>query len=59
MFIIGVRLYAETSTNPDAMQEHIEEVQLSNPEEYQAMLERAGGTITDCCSCHIELCESN
>jgi len=60
MFIMGVGLYAETTTNPaPAMQEHIEKVKLSNPEEYQAMVERAGGNITECCSCHKGLCESN
>ena len=60
MFIMGVGLYAETTTNPaPAMEEHIEKVKLSNPEEYDAMIERAGGTITDCCSCHKALCQKD
>lgn len=58
MFIMGVGLYAETSTNPaPGMEEHIEKVKLSNPEEYDAMIERSGGDITDCCSCHKESCK--
>ena len=61
LFIMGVGLYAETTTTPAPlnMEEHIEKVKLSNPEEYQAMVERAEGNITDCCSCHKMLCESN
>ena len=60
MFIMGVGLYAETTINrAPAMEEHIEKVKLSNPEEYEAMIERAEGNITDCCSCHKGLCESN
>jgi hypothetical protein len=60
MFIMGVGLYAETTTNPaPTMEEHIEKVKLSNPEEYDAMIERAGGNITDCCSCHKGLCQEN
>ncbi len=60
MFIMGVGLYAETTVNPTpAMQEHIEKMKLSNPEEYDAMIERAGGIITDCCSCHKALCQEN
>ncbi len=60
MFIMGVGLYAETTTNPAAaMEEHIEKVKLSNPEEYEAMIERAEGNITDCCSCHKELCQKD
>lgn len=58
MLKMGMELYAETAGNEaSAMQDHIEEVKLSNPEEYKAMLERAGGTITDCCSCHKVLCQ--
>lgn len=60
MFIMGVRLYAESTVNPaPTMEEHIEKVKLSNPDKYEAMLERAEGTITDCCSCHKESCEGN
>jgi hypothetical protein len=58
MLITGVSLYAESTVNQDsAMQDHIEKVKLSNPEKYDAMIERAGGVITDCCSCHKESCK--
>jgi hypothetical protein len=55
MFGMGVISYAGPSMNPAVMQNHIEEVKRTNPGKYQAMVQRAGGNITDCCSCHKEI----
>ncbi|MDO8282745.1 MAG: hypothetical protein Q7U10_09040 [Thermodesulfovibrionia bacterium] len=42
----------------DNMDAHIEKVKRKNPARYQAMMERANDTVTECLSCHIELVES-
>jgi hypothetical protein len=34
------------------MQRHIEQAAQKNPDKYQSMVERAGGNITGCLSCH-------
>ncbi len=55
LFGMGVISYAGSGKNAAFMQQHIEEVKRTKPKEYQAMVERAGGTITDCSSCHKEV----
>jgi len=52
MFGIEDISYADSKINPALMQEHIEKVKLTNPRKYQAMIQRAGGNITHCSSCH-------
>jgi len=49
--------HAVFSTNPVFMQEHIEKMKREKPQKYQAMVQKAGGNITDCCSCHTEICK--
>lgn len=34
------------------MKKHIEEVKLKNPAKYKAVVDKAGGNITSCTSCH-------
>jgi hypothetical protein len=34
------------------MQRHMEQAAQKNPDKYQSMIERAGGNITNCLSCH-------
>ena len=56
MFGIAGMSYADSAKNIEViMQEHIEKMKRTKPEKYQAMVERAGGNITDCLSCHEEV----
>jgi hypothetical protein len=55
MFGMEVKSYAGPRMNPDLMQNHIEKVKRTSPGKYQSMVQRAGGNITDCCSCHKEI----
>lgn len=60
-FIFGkeVKSYAQPLTNDTNFQEqmksHIEKMKIKSPQKYQAMIQRAGGNLTHCCSCHIEV----
>jgi hypothetical protein len=47
--------YAVSQTDSLKMEQHIEEVKRTHPQEYQKMVERAGGDIVDCLSCHFNL----
>jgi hypothetical protein len=47
---------ALTQEDTKKMKEHIEKVKFKNPAKYQAMIKKTGGNITDCCSCHTEVC---
>ncbi len=57
--LIGVEAmsYAQSRTAHALMQEHIEKVKRTKPKKYRAVVERAGGKIKDCCSCHEALCK--
>jgi hypothetical protein len=63
VFGMGVKSYAQPGINPANIQEqmnkHIEKVKITNPIKYQDMVQRAGGNITHCCSCHVESCKKN
>lgn len=48
-------LYAASQGNPATMQAHIEKAKLKNPVGYQEMVDRAGGNITSCVSCHLDM----
>jgi hypothetical protein len=48
-------LDAGSVTNRPLMQKHIEKVKRTKPEKYEAMVQRAGGNITGCRSCHEEV----
>lgn len=52
-------LYAASQGNPGNMQDHIEKVKRKNPAGYQEMVDKAGGNITNCLSCHIEINKKN
>lgn len=56
---MGVKSYAGPPINPTDIQEqmkkHIEKVKLTNPGKYQAMMQGAGGNITQCTDCHQEV----
>ncbi len=45
-------LYAAKNTVLVKMQKHIDKVKLTKPGKYRTMLENAGGSITNCISCH-------
>lgn len=55
--VLGIiTVSAEIATpDPVKMQRHVEEVIITHPDKYQEMLEKAGGTIKDCLSCHSDL----
>ncbi len=55
IFGLQEKLYSASKINPVLMQDHIEKVKRKKPKEYQVMLEKAGGTVTDCTSCHTDL----
>jgi hypothetical protein len=65
MSIMEARSYANPVMKPLnaqeklQMQEHVEKVRINNPGKYQIMIEKAGGNVTDCCSCHKELCSGS
>lgn len=63
MFGIGIKSYAQPQINTEDVKEHIrvhlEKVKLKNPIKYQEMVQRAGGNITQCTDCHIELKKEN
>jgi hypothetical protein len=44
--------YPESEKYKVSMKDHIEDVKLKHPEKYKAMIEKAGGNITGCESCH-------
>jgi hypothetical protein len=45
--------------DPAILREHSDKMKIKNPQKYQSMIERAGGNITHCCSCHVESCAEN
>jgi hypothetical protein len=45
-------LDADTAPDPVRMQRHVDKVKITHPVQYQDMLEKAGGVIVDCTSCH-------
>jgi hypothetical protein len=61
IFGMGIKSYAQPTITPpniqEKMQDHIEKVKLKNPQKYQEMTQRAGGNITQCTDCHIEVIE--
>ena len=46
---------AASRIDPVQMDQHIEDVKRTNPQEYQKMVDKAGGNIVDCLSCHVNL----
>ena len=50
---------ALTQEDMKKMKEHVEKVKFTKPAKYQAMMKRAGGNITHCCSCHVEVCSGS
>lgn len=63
VFGMGVKSYAQPRITPaniqEQMKKHIEKVKLTNPGKYQAMLQRAGGNVTQCTDCHQEVLKGN
>lgn len=47
--------YAAPQKNPAVMQDHIEKVKRTNPAGYQEMVDKAGGNIINCVSCHTDI----
>ena len=60
VFGMGIKSFAQPRIAPaniqEQMKKHIDKVKLTNPGKYQAMIQRAGGNVTQCCSCHVESC---
>jgi len=50
---------ALTQEDTKNMKEHVEKMKFKNPAKYQTMIQRAGGNITHCCSCHVEVCSGS
>jgi len=40
-----------------SMQDHMARMLTAKPGKYQEMVEKAAGNITNCCSCHVEICD--
>lgn len=57
VLVIQNMSYANTIVTPADMQSHIQSVRHTNPGKYQAMMQKAGGNIASCCSCHEEICK--
>jgi hypothetical protein len=60
LFIIfGIHVYAGQiigqEEHKQKMNAHIEKMKIKNPQKYQEMIQRAGGNVTNCCSCHIDI----
>ena len=55
LFLQANLVYAAAQRNPATMQNHIEKVKRKNPAEYQKMVDKAGGNITNCISCHTDI----
>ena len=55
IFGMGDISYTASEVNPALMQKHMEKMKHAKPQKYRAMVERAGGNINDCFSCHGEL----
>ena len=51
----GAISYAGSGIDPVIMQKHIEKVKRKNPIKYRNMVQKAGGIIKDCRSCHKEI----
>jgi hypothetical protein len=55
--------YAGPPINPANIQEnikvHLEKVKLTNPQKYQEMMKKTGGTPTQCTDCHQEVLKGN
>jgi len=50
-----IALSGAVPTNPARMQQHVDKVKITHPKEYQEMMEKAGGVIEGCTSCHKDL----
>ncbi len=48
-------IYAASEGKPVHMENHVEKVKLKNPAAYQEMVDKAGGNITNCVSCHVDM----
>ncbi len=46
---------AASKPNPVKMQRHVDKVKITHPAKYQEMLQKAGGQIEDCLSCHNDM----
>jgi len=57
--ILGIHVYARPAISQQElqqqMQEHINKVKSTSPKKYNDMVKRAGGNITLCTDCHIEV----
>ncbi|MBU4179830.1 MAG: hypothetical protein KKI12_14695 [Proteobacteria bacterium] len=63
LFGTGVKSYAQPRINTADLKEHIrvhlEKVKFKNPGKYQEMMQKTGGNIIDCLSCHVEVAEGH
>ena len=50
-------LLAATGEEQAALQKHVEAMRFKSPGKYQEMVQRAGGNVTGCLSCHVEVAE--
>ncbi|MEW6600177.1 MAG: hypothetical protein AB1499_04335 [Nitrospirota bacterium] len=54
-FSIQTGLSSASQSNPATMQNHIQQVKAKNPTLYQEMVDKAGGVVTSCLSCHTDI----
>ena len=52
---VSVQPMTDTTNIQEQMNKHLEEMKIKNPKKYEEMVKRAGGNITHCCSCHVEV----
>lgn len=50
-------LWAATGEEQAALQRHVEAMRFKSPRKHQEMVQRAGGNVTGCLSCHVEVAE--
>ncbi len=46
---------AASKPDPVRMQRHVDKVKITHPAKYQKMLQKTGGQIEDCLSCHKDM----
>lgn len=56
--ILGLQSFSHSETMSEKqriyLEKHVQKVRVEKPREYQEMVDKAGGTIVNCLSCHEE-----
>lgn len=54
VIIANGNLLAAAGNEQAVLQNHVEKMKFKSPGKYQEMVQRAGGNVTSCLSCHVE-----